>query len=162
MLGVSSDPSDDLAARVARLEAAVFAAGDRMDSEPDSAAEGLSGMLEYSGSVDFTAPVTWNIAYSADATLDLAPETTANVFAALGHPARVEIVRLLARGNASVAHLQESGDFGTSGQLYHHLKILTAASIVTKVGRNDYGIAPTHLVPVLICLLAAGDIGGLL
>ena len=91
---MSSDPSDDLAARVARLEAAVFAAGDRTDSEPDSAAEGLSGMLEYSGSVDFTGPVTWNIAYSADATLDLAPETTANVFAALGHPARVEIVRI--------------------------------------------------------------------
>ncbi len=159
---MSSDPSDELAARVARLEAAVFAGGDRVDNEPDSATEDRSGLLEYSGSVDFTGPVTWNIAYSADATLDLAPETTANVFAALGHPARVEIVRLLARGNASVAHLQESGDFGTSGQLYHHLKILTAASIVTKVGRNDYGIAPTHLVPVLICLLAAGDIGGLL
>lgn len=68
---MSSDPSDELAARVARLEAAVFAGGDRVDNEPDSATEDRSGLLEYSGSVDFTGPVTWNIAYSADATLDL-------------------------------------------------------------------------------------------
>ena len=82
---------------------------------------------------------------SADATLDLAPETTANVFAALGHPARVEIVRILARGNASVAHLQESGDFGTSGQLYHHLKILTEAGFLTRSKRGQW--AYYRLVP---------------
>ena len=106
--------------------------------------------------------MTWNITYSANAAVDLAPEALSSTFAALGHPARIEIVRLLIRGNASVTDLQEAGDFGTTGQLYHHLKILTTASIVTKVGRNDYGIAPTHLVPVLVSMLAAGDISGLL
>ena len=163
---MTSQSSDDLEARITRLEAAVFASGrpdDHADSSDDDGAERTtSGILEYSGAVDFTGPVTWNITYSANAAVDLAPEALSSTFAALGHPARIEIVRLLIRGNASVTDLQEAGDFGTTGQLYHHLKILTTASIVTKVGRNDYGIAPTHLVPVLVSMLAAGDISGLL
>lgn len=162
---MSNQSSDDLETRIARLEAAVFASAqphEQTVSADDDAGSTQSGILEYSGAVDFTGPVTWNIAYSADATLGLAPEELSSTFAALGHPARIEIVRLLIRGNASVGDLQEAGDFGTTGQLYHHLKILTTASIVTKVGRNDYGIAPTHIVPVLVSLLAAGDIAGLL
>lgn len=118
--------------------------------------------VSYQGSVDLAGPIRWRIGYDAAAILDLPATTTAEVFAAMGHPSRLEILRILLRCNASVAELQAAGDFGTSGQLYHHLKILTAASLVVKVGRNEYGIAATHVVPILVALLSAGDISGVL
>ncbi|RPA12666.1 helix-turn-helix transcriptional regulator [Gordonia sp. OPL2] len=133
---------------------------------PTTAGNGVgssrAGTVGYTGSVDLGGPVQWDIRYDAESTIGLPTAGLATVFAALGHPVRLSIVRVLLRGGASVAELQETGDFGTSGQLYHHLKTLTAASIVTKSGRNEYVVAPTHVVPTLVALLAAGDISGAL
>lgn len=119
-----------------------------------------SGSIGYTGRVDLIGPVQWEIRYATESTLALPTDTLVEVFAALAHPARIRIVRLLLRGNKSVTQLQAADDFGTTGQLYHHLKTLTTASLVTKVGRNEYGVAPTHTVPLLVSMLAAADLGG--
>ncbi|WHU45082.1 helix-turn-helix domain-containing protein [Gordonia sp. L191] len=131
-------------------------------SPPTSEQTPHENTVTYQGSVDLAGPVRWRIGYDAAAILDLPAATIADVFAAMGHPSRLEILRILLRRNASVAELQAAGDFGTSGQLYHHLKILTAASLVVKAGRNEYGVAATHVVPILVAMLSAGDIGGVL
>ena len=155
---------DTLERRLARLEQLVedlSPAGSRL---PASAGEPIDrpadDVVGYQGAVDLAGPVSWEIRYHAPAILNLPTDALADVFAALGHPVRITIVRRLLAANASVTELQETGEFGTSGQLYHHLKILTTASVVTKVGRNEYAIAPTHVVPTLVALLAAGDITG--
>lgn len=173
MRGVSDLESElhELAARVDRLEETLRGGGSPRPVTEPSDGPGPPGTdtsdtatgaqtVRYSGTVDLAGPVQWNIHYDAAAALDLPTESTAAVFAALGHPARLEIVRILLRGNASVTDLQAAGDFGTSGQLYHHLKILTAAGVASKLGRNEYGIAATHVVPTLVALVSAADISG--
>ncbi|MDL9944646.1 helix-turn-helix domain-containing protein [Gordonia sp. ABSL11-1] len=158
----------DLTARVGHLEHVVGVAGHADDAgprdSPTAADDGVeshrAGTIGYSGTVDLGGPVRWDIRYDTESTIGLPAETLAAVFAALGHPVRLSVVRFLLRGAASVSELQETGEFGTSGQLYHHLKTLTAASIVTKSGRNEFVVAPTHVVPILVALLAAGDISG--
>lgn len=156
------DANDDLTSRVARLEEIVarLTSADESPAPTDGAA--TAGVVGYRGAVDLAGDVSWDIAYGAQNVLGLSPDALVDVFAALGHPARLAIVRILLRGNASVTDLQDAGEFGTSGQLYHHLKILTGAAVVTKLGRNEYGIAATHVVPTLIAMLAAGDIAGTL
>lgn len=160
----SVEPARDLERRVSDLERLV--AGLSAASTPTAEAAATpepgsgSGMLTYGGSVDLAGQVNWTIRYHAESTMGLPTEPLAAVFAALGHPTRLEIVRLLLRGNASVTTLQQAGDFGTTGQLYHHLKILTGSSVVTKIDRNEYGIAASHVVPALIAMLAAGDLSG--
>jgi DNA-binding transcriptional ArsR family regulator len=160
----------ELAARVGRLEETLRgdgaprslparSDGPDTDDAPGSTPTGAQ-TVRYSGAVDLAGPVQWSIHYDAGAVLELPAESAAAVFAALGHPARLEIVRILLRGNASVTDIQAAGDFGTSGQLYHHLKILTAAAVVSKVGRSEYGIAATHVVPTLVALVSAADISG--
>lgn len=149
----------DLAARVRRVEQAL-GTGPLPEPSLTEPASPPDGTVGYSGSVDLAGPVHWGIRYEAAQTLRLPTESSGAVFAALGHPARLEIVRILLQGNASVSDLQSKGDFGTSGQLYHHLKILTSASVATKLDRNEYGITATHVVPTLVALLCAGDISG--
>ncbi|RDH10603.1 ArsR/SmtB family transcription factor, partial [Tsukamurella pulmonis] len=86
----------------------------------------------------------------------------ATVLGALGHPARIEIVQELLRGPRTAAELVERADGGSKGQLYHHLSTLTAAGVVDKGARGQYAVAPQKVVPALVALLTAADIGGLL
>lgn len=47
----------------------------------------------------------------------------------------------------------------SAGQLYHHLKELRNAGIITQRGRSDYTLEITALIPVMVILAAAKNIG---
>lgn len=142
---------DDLEKRVAALEGARTA-----QHVPAS-----GGVVEYRGTLTEPAELTWRI--SADPAqvlaLDNGPRT--EVLAALGHPARAAIVRLLAlEGSQNSAALQEAAGLGSSGQLYHHLKSLTSCGLVEQDKRGSYRLRPQAAIPALVLLTAASDVAG--
>ena len=93
--------------------------------------------------------------------LDLPAPPTAEVLAALGHPVRLALVRRLLAGPASAADLQDAAGLSSTGQVYHHLRALTAARVVEQDGRT-FRVPTTGVVPILTMMLAAGDVAGLL
>ncbi|MEJ2866048.1 ArsR/SmtB family transcription factor [Actinomycetospora flava] len=149
---------DALEARVAALEegAGGTSAGDRPTGE--------AGEIGYHGNVrlqEDKGPITWTIGYDAAATLGLAAGPVAEVLAALGHPVRLALVRRLLTGPAGTGELVDAAELSSSGQLYHHLRTLTAARVVEQDGRT-YRVPDTGVVPVLVALLAAADLAGTL
>lgn len=142
--------------RLAALEARVAALEGRPPDEP----VGAAGTVSYSGQVRLHGEVSWDIAYDAAAVLDLPPAAGVRVLAALGHTVRLELVRRLLHGPATVAELVEAVGGSSSGQVYHHLATLTAAGVVEADGRGRHRVPATGVVPVLVTLLAAADLGG--
>nr|WP_218891522.1 helix-turn-helix domain-containing protein [Actinomycetospora corticicola] len=130
---------------------------------PSSSAEVVddSGVVSYEGAVRLHGEVSWRIDYSPSAALGLPAAPTAEVLAALGHPVRLALVRRLLTGPASAAELQDAAELSSTGQVYHHLRALTAARVVEQDGRS-FRVPATGVVPVLTMLLAAGDVAGLL
>ncbi|MEJ2886446.1 ArsR/SmtB family transcription factor [Actinomycetospora aeridis] len=147
---------DALEARVAALE---------RDAAPEPAApRGEAGEIGYHGTtrlVPGSGPITWTIGYDAGAALDLPAGPVAEVLAALGHTVRLALVRRLLVGPAGTGELVEAAELSSTGQLYHHLRTLTAARIVEQDGRT-YRIPPTGVVPVLVAVVAAADLAGAL
>src|SRR4051812_31625851 len=64
----------------------------------------------------------------------------AEAFAALGHGLRLRLLREVLGGRTSATELAELDDVGTSGQIYHHLRQLTAAGWVHSAGRGRYEV----------------------
>ncbi|WP_433801225.1 ArsR/SmtB family transcription factor [Actinomycetospora sp. CA-084318] len=146
--------------RLAALEARVAALESAAPS-PSPEAVDDSGLVSYEGAVRLHGEVSWRIGYSPAAVVDLPAAPTAEVLAALGHPVRLALVRRLLTGPASAAELQDAAELSSTGQVYHHLRALTAARVVEQDGRA-FRVPATGVVPVLTMLLAAGDIAGLL
>ena len=142
-----------LEARVAALESAATSSSAEVVDD--------SGVVSYEGAVRLHGEVSWRIDYSPSAALGLPAAPTAEVLAALGHPVRLALVRRLLTGPASAAELQDAAELSSTGQVYHHLRALTAARVVEQDGRS-FRVPATGVVPVLTMLLAAGDVAGLL
>lgn len=149
----------EVEARLAELEARV-AALEKSEGPEHSPAESTGGVVTYRGESHLYGDVTWDIGYATDAILELSVARTSEVLAALGHPVRLQLVRRLLRGPANAADLQEAVGLGSPGQVYHHLKALSAANIVEQHARGDYRIGAKKVVPLLVSMLAAADISG--
>lgn len=80
----------------------------------------------------------------------------AATLAALGSPVRLQILREVLNGASTAAALVESLDTGTSGQIYHHLKELTANGWLVSERRAVYQVPTARIVPLLAILVAAG------
>ncbi|WP_199740509.1 ArsR/SmtB family transcription factor [Saccharopolyspora rhizosphaerae] len=148
----------DLQQRVEALEARVAAleAGRSADAEP---AEPSGGHLRYEGHLTEPVELDWSIQVDPARVLDLPDGPRTDVLAALGHPARAAIVRLLAtRGPQPAAALHEAAELGSTGRLYHHLKALTSANLVEQDKRGSYRLRPQAAIPALLLLTAASDI----
>ena len=152
-------------ARLDALEARVAALEERGGGPPSPDDRGgATGEVGYHGSVrlqEDRGPITWTIGYDAAATLGLAAGPVAEVLAALGHPVRLALVRRLLAGPAGTGELVEAAALSSSGQIYHHLRTLTAARVVEQDGRT-YRVPNSGVVPVLVALLAAADLAGAL
>lgn len=135
--------------RVAALEGAPGPTGD-------------AGTVSYAGRVRLHGEVGWQIEFDAAAVLDLPAGAVVRVLAALGHAVRLQVVHRLLRGPATVAELTEAVGGSSSGQIYHHLATLTAAGVVEAEGGGRHRVPATGVVPVLVALLAAGDLAGAL
>ena len=155
---------EDLCARVSDLEQRVSAleAGGALEgsaapkrSDPDDSV----GYIAYQGSLTTPkGPIDWTIQYDAAATTRLPAESVTEVLAALGSPVRLALVRTLLAGPAGTKELETAAGLSSPGQLYHHLRALTAAHVVETYGRGTYRIATQRVIPVHVLLLAAGDI----
>ena len=162
MADPGADPDPD--ARLEALEARVAALEGGRAPEGQAERTGEAGEIGYQGRVrlqEGAGPVSWTIAYDAAATLDLPAGPVAEVLAALGHPVRLALVRRLLTGPAGTNELVEAAELSSTGQLYHHLRTLTSARVVEQDGRR-YRVPTTGVVPVLVALLAAADLGGAL
>jgi ArsR family transcriptional regulator len=158
-------PDADADARLEALEARVAALERGVGRDPASSVRtGEAGEVGYHGAVrpaEGAGPITWTIGYDAGATLDLPAGPVTEVLAALGHPVRLALVRRLLTGPAGTAELVEAAELSSSGQLYHHLRTLTAARVVEQDGRR-YRVPTGGVVPVLVAVLAAADLAGAL
>ncbi len=157
-----------LAERVRRLEERV--AGHPSDrSEPAGTAADTFWILEgleqrvgpravaYAGSVvRDDGPVRWQLTLDSDQLLELDWTTLAPALSALGHPARLLILQLIARGEATTAaDLADTPDLGSTGQIYHHLRQLVGAGWLRATARGRHEVPPERLVPLLVVLGAS-------
>ncbi|MFJ9598352.1 ArsR/SmtB family transcription factor [Streptomyces althioticus] len=79
----------------------------------------------------------------------------AESLAALGHPVRLRLLREITGGRRTAAELAELDDIGTTGQIYHHLRQLTAAGWLHSTGRGRHEVPAGRVVPLLVALAAA-------
>ena len=81
------------------------------------------------------------------------------VLACIGNPNRLAILLEILRGPKSVAALVEKCGFGSTGQVYHHMKPLLAADIVVEDEHQKgfYVIQPHKVQGVIMLLTGISD-----
>ncbi|MCC9155898.1 winged helix-turn-helix domain-containing protein [Streptomyces parvulus] len=157
----------DLERRLAALEEA----GERPAPRPGEgdfwALEGLKEQLAELGAADggvlFTGTVrlptgeqyAWQHGALTEGLLDADWAESAEVFAALGHPVRLRLLREILGGRRTAAELAELDGVGTTGQIYHHLRQLTGAGWLHAAGRGRHEVPPGRVVPLLVALSTA-------
>ncbi len=119
---------------------------------------GLSGLVTYLGVYNSGGRQSNWIRNSVpvDDLLSLIESGVANkVLVCIGNSNRLAILLEILRGPKTVASLVEKCGFGSTGQVYHHMKPLLAADIVVEDERQKgvYIIQP-HKVQSIIMLLA--------
>ena len=158
----------DLARRVAALEGAP---GGRSDPDagpdrPPGAFWALAALQRHhpEGAVLFTGALgmpdgrryEWQETRPAEALLGGDWTDAGAALAALASPVRLRLVREVLRGErTSAAELAELEGLGTSGQVYHHLRQLTAAGWLRAAARGRYEVPPERVVPLLVVVAAA-------
>ncbi|MET7749603.1 helix-turn-helix domain-containing protein [Micromonospora sp. NPDC005367] len=164
----------DLEQRLAALEAQVaglverFATGEQPAAEVSGdtfwALEGLKQRLPEGGggAVLYTGAVRladqhydWQYGLTVDGVLDADWAELAGTLTALAHPVRLRLLREILGGRQGTAELGEIEGLGTSGQLHHHLRQLTAAGWLRSTGRGRYAVPAERVVPLLAILTAA-------
>jgi hypothetical protein len=90
----------------------------------------------------------------ASAILDTDWTTRASALAALGHPVRLTLLREILRGRTTVSALSEVEGLGTSGQIYHHLRQLTAEGWLHTPSRGAFAVPPDRVDALLAILVA--------
>lgn len=128
------------------------------------------GAVLFTGSVTVAAgPVQWQYARPADDLLalgesiaadDPAAESpdrlsaTAARLAAIGSPVRLRLLLAVANGTSTLVELGELDGIGTTGQVYHHVRVLTSAGWLQSAGRGRVAIPPARIVPLLAAVAA--------
>jgi DNA-binding transcriptional ArsR family regulator len=141
----------DLRERVAALEGGHPAPDDRVAGPEDS--------VEYSGEARFGDDrLVWKKVHRVGDLLELDEALLARQLTALGSPVRIRILRELSAGPLQTADLQARLDEPSAGQLYHHLRELLAAGIVTQPRRSVYAIPDRAVIPLLTLLACAHDL----
>ncbi|KOX00466.1 ArsR family transcriptional regulator [Streptomyces sp. NRRL B-1140] len=115
------------------------------------------GGVLYTGSVGLSTgeEYSWQMTLLTEDLLDDDWTTTAESFAALGHPVRLRLLREILAGRRTAAELADLDETGTTGQIYHHLRQLTGAGWLHTTGRGRYEVPPARVVPLLVALATA-------
>lgn len=167
----------DLDARLRAVEARLGterAGGDRPDGPPVRADAGTFWVLEglrerlagvegggvvLAGTVETAlGSADWQYGLTTAALLDLdldAADTVAARLSALGHPVRLRLLLAVLRGHASPAALADLDGMGTTGQVYHHVRTLTAAGWLRSGGRGQLHVPAERVVPLLVAVMTA-------
>jgi DNA-binding transcriptional ArsR family regulator len=119
----------------------------------------MRGAVAYGGAVVFgEREYLWMREHPLPELASLEPSRLAQALATLGHPARLVLLRALLQQARTRRDLQALLGVPSPGQLYHHLKELLAAGIVTQTRRGHYEITERRVVPVLAALAAVSDL----
>lgn len=78
----------------------------------------------------------------------------AGALAALGNPVRLTLLQQILRGTSTVSGLSAVQGLGTSGQIYHHLRQLTAEGWLHSPSRGVFAVPPSRVVALLAILVA--------
>lgn len=122
--------------------------------EHPSTTEGIV-MLVGSVTLPGNTPVSWQMGAGTAGLLEAEWAERATVFAALGHPVRLEILRHILAGTHETAELAKIEGLGTTGQLHHHLRQLLAAGWLRQSGRGNYEVPAARVVPLMTSMLGA-------
>lgn len=151
-----------LEARVAQLEtpdasaprpAADATVLDRLRAEaPEGGGVAFAGSLARPGG----RRVEWQMGHPAAGLLDADWSDIAPALAALGHPVRLRLLNAVLTGTHETAALAETLGDGTTGQLHHHLRELTATGWLRAERRGRYEVPADRVVPLLVAIAAAG------
>lgn len=95
----------------------------------------------------------WQMATSTEDLFGSDFAERAESLSALAHPVRMQILQKLMTDAETVHDLAATGDFGTSGQIYHHLRQLTSHGWLRAVGGGKYAVPEARMVPLLTILL---------
>lgn len=132
----------ELERRIAALESAAHAV-----SAGSSVADSAARLARISTGVD---P---KVSFALQALKERADwAARASSLAALGNPVRLTLLREILHGQATVSALSEVQGLGTSGQIYHHLRQLTAEGWLHSPSRGVFAVPPTRVVALLAIL----------
>lgn len=161
--------------RLERLEQRLQAVEEALAQAPEAPAVGpadatrfwaLEGLrsqpLPPAGAVAFTGRVEipgggayeWQETQLAEALLDADWDEIGTALAALANPVRLSLLREVLGGRTSAVELTALESMGTSGQVYHHLRQLTAAGWLKTSSRGRYVVPPERVVPLLVLVAA--------
>lgn len=115
----------------------------------------LTGLVDLPTGEHYEWQQTHPVTDLADQDLDQDWTDTAATLAALGHPVRVLLLHAALYGTRTVTELTRLESVGTSGQVYHHLRLLAAAGWLRTTARGHYAVPPERVVPLLAVLAAA-------
>lgn len=132
-----------------------------MGSDALWALEGLRERTEGPGAILLAGHVQlpdgrlsqWQESADTDSLLDEDWTDAADVLAALGNGVRLRLLRRILEGACSVNELTEVEGVGTSGQVYHHLRQLTAAGWLRAIGGGRHEVPVARVVPLLALIL---------
>lgn len=121
------------------------------------ALEGLRARVPHPGAVMLVGSVhtpngveaRWQTGSLAQDFFDSDFADRAEALSALAHPARLRIIQRLMTDAVTVHDLAATEEFGTSGQIYHHLKQLVSTGWLRTAGRGRYEVPVDRIVPLL-------------
>lgn len=115
-----------------------------------------SGSVMLVGTVPTPAgPVEWQESAPGADLVDDDWSSAADALAALGHPVRLRLLREIVRRPSTAKELGELDDVGSSGQVYHHLKALTAAGWLRHRPGGRHEVPQERLVPLLAVVMGS-------
>jgi hypothetical protein len=173
---MDSSPPEPLEHRVSELERRFaelisrFADGEPVPAgakAPDVfwALEGLRERVgdDNAGAVLFTGAVNlptgehyeWQYGTAVDDMLEADWSDWAGALGALGHPVRLLLLRRVLAGTRTATELAADEALGTTGQLYHHLRLLVGAGWLHSSARGQYAVPGDRVVPLLVVLSGA-------
>lgn len=125
------------------------------------ALEGLRERVPAPGAVMIVGDVTlpdgrtagWQLGAATDDLLADDWDGVADALAALGHPVRLRLVREVLRGVGTARELAELDGMGTTGQVYHHLRLLVSAGWLRVRGGGRYEVPAERVVPLMTTVL---------
>lgn len=152
---------DEVERRLAALEGSADVAVEVSADDRFWALNALKRMYDEPGAVLFTGTVTlagderyeWQEGRLTDALLGRDWSELAQGLDALAHPVRLALVQAVVSGTRTTSELAEDERFGTSGQLYHHMRQLVAAGWLKQTGRGHYAVPVERMLPLLVIVM---------
>lgn len=121
--------------------------------------ESPTGALAYAGVARLgDESLAWQMNHRVSDLLALDEGVLARQLAAIASPLRLRIVRELAAGPLQTHELQGRLDEPSAGQLYHHLRELLSAGLVTQPRRSVYELPARAVIPLFTLIACTYDL----